>query len=95
MNQRLARASRAATVLASCLPVVFATPMRINFVSMMVHWVSHAELAVVPPLIVAVTALPCLLPLRAIQRLADRERAEIATTRKLPRAVAVLPRRGA
>jgi hypothetical protein len=89
------RAIYAATVLASCLPVVFATPSRIDFVSVMMHWVSHAQLAVVPPLIVAVTALPCLLVLRAMRRQADRERTEIATAWKLPRAVAVPPRRGA
>lgn len=60
----------------------------------MMRLVPHPHLAVVPPLIVAITALPCLLPLRALQRLAERERAEIATARKLPRAIAVLPRRG-
>lgn len=89
------RAIYAATVLASCVPIVFATPSQIDFVDLMMHGVPHHHLAVVPPLIVAITALPCLLPLRAMQRLADRERAEIATARKLPRAIAVLPRRGA
>jgi len=85
----------AATVLASCLPVVFLTPSQVGFPSLMMSMVPHSQLAVVPPVIVAITALLCVPLLRAMQRLADRERVEIATARKLPRAVAVPPRRGA
>jgi len=87
------RAIYAATVLASCLPVVFLTPRRVDFAADMMRWVPHAELALVPPLVVAVTALPFVPLLRAMQRRTDRERAEIAAAQKLPRAVAVLPRR--
>jgi hypothetical protein len=85
----------AATVLASCLPVVFLAPRKVHLVSWMVNRVPHLHLAVIPPVIVAVTALLCVPALRAMQRLADRERAEIAAAQRLPRAIAVLPRRGA
>lgn len=84
----------AATVVASCLPVVFLVPRRIDFVTEMLHWVPYKQLALVPPAIVAVTALLCVPLLCAMRRLADRERAEIAAAPRLPRAVAVLPQRG-
>jgi hypothetical protein len=88
------RAIYTATVLASCLPVVFLTPSEVGFVSVMMRWVPHQELALVPPLVVAVIALLCVPLLRAMQRLVDRERAEIAAAPDLPRAIAVLPQRG-
>lgn len=87
------RAIYAATVLAACLPVVFATPRQVDFASEMMRWVPHPALALVPPVVVAITALPFVPLLRAMQRRTDRERAEIAAAPKLPRAVAVLPRR--
>jgi hypothetical protein len=82
-----------ATVLASCLPVVFATPRQVDFASEMMRWVPHPALALVPPVVVAITALPFVPLLRAMQRRTDRERAEIAAAPRLPRPVAVLPRR--
>jgi hypothetical protein len=87
------RAIYAATVLASCLPVVFLAPRQVA--GWILDQVPHLHLAVIPPVIVAVTTLLCVPALRAMQRLADRERAEIAAARKLPHAIAVLPRRGA
>jgi hypothetical protein len=77
------------------VPVVLLAGARVEFVTDMVSCVSHSALATIPPLVVALTALPFLSLLHAMQRLADRERAEIAAAPKLPRAVAVLPRRGA
>jgi hypothetical protein len=85
----------AATVAASCLPAVFLAPCRIDFVNEVLRCVPHRELALVPPAVVAITALPFVPLLRAMQRRADRERAEIAAAPKLPRAIAVRPRRGA
>ncbi len=83
-----------ATVLTSCAPVVFLADGRVRFVTDMALDVGSDALLVIPPILVAFTALPCLRLLRALQRLADRERAEIAAAQQLPRAIAVLPRRG-
>jgi hypothetical protein len=71
------------------------TPRAIYVATLLTSCVPFVLLWAIPPLLVAVTALPFVPMLHAMQRLVDRERAEIATARKLPRAVAVLPRRGA
>ncbi len=84
-----------ATVLTSCVPVVFLADARVAFVTDMTLYVGSEALLVIPPILVAFTALPFLRLLRALQCLADRERAEIAAAQKLPLAIAVLPRRGA
>jgi hypothetical protein len=53
-------------------------------------------LLVLPPVLVAITALPFIPMLRAMERVIDRERAEIAALpRALPRATAVALPRGA
>lgn len=78
-----------ATLFTSCVPVVFLADARVLFVKDMVRCVSHSELGMIPPVVVAVTALPFLALLHAMQRLTDRERAEIAAAQVLPRAVAV------
>jgi hypothetical protein len=84
-----------ATVLTSCVPVVFLADGRVRFVTDMVLDVGFEALLVIPPILVAFTALPSLWLLRRMQRLAERERTEIAAAQQLPLAVAVLPRRGA
>lgn len=83
-----------ATVLTSCVPVVFLADGRVRFVTDMALDVGSDALLVIPPILVAFTALPFLWLLRALQRVADRERAEIADAQKLPLAIAVVPRRG-
>ncbi|HEX8113578.1 MAG TPA: hypothetical protein VF516_37865, partial [Kofleriaceae bacterium] len=83
-----------ATVLTSCVPVVFLADARVAFVTDMARYVGSEALLVIPPILVAFTALPLVRLLRTLQRLADRERAEIAAAQKLPLAIAVLPRRG-
>jgi hypothetical protein len=84
-----------ATVLTSCVPVVFLADARVAFVADMELDVGSEALLVIPPILVAFTALPFLRLLRTMQRLAERERTEIAAVQQLPLAVAVLPRRGA
>ena len=85
-----------ATLFTSCVPIVFVTYVaRVPFVGLMVDAVGTSTMVVIPPLIVALTALPFLALLHAMQRLTDRERAEIAAAQVLPRAVAVRPRRDA
>jgi hypothetical protein len=71
------------------------TPRAIYVATLLTSCVPFVLLWAIPPLLVAVTALPFVPMLHAMQRLVDRERAEIATARTLPRAIAVLPRRGA
>jgi hypothetical protein len=58
-------------------------------------YVGSEALLVIPPILVALTALPFLRLLRTMQRLAERERTEIAAVQQLPLAIAVLPRRDA
>jgi hypothetical protein len=70
------------------------TPRAIYVATLLTSCVPFVLLWAIPPLLVAVTALPFLPMLRAMQRLVDRERAEIDTARQLPRAIAVLPQRG-
>ena len=71
------------------------TPRAIYVATLLTACVPFVLLWAIPPLLVAVTALPFVPMLHAMQRRVDRERDEIATAQKLPRAVAVLPRRGA
>lgn len=71
------------------------TPRKIYVATLITSCVPFVLLCAIPPLVVAITALPFVPMLRAMQRLADRERLEIAAAQKLPRAVAVLPPRGA
>jgi hypothetical protein len=71
------------------------TPRTIYVATLLTSCVPFVLLWAIPPLLVAITALPFVPMLRALQRLVDRERAEIAAAPDLPRAIAVLPRRGA
>ena len=71
------------------------TPRAIYVATLITSCVPFVLLWAIPHLLVAVTALPFVPMLHAMQRLVDRERAEIRAAPDLPRAVAVLPRRGA
>jgi hypothetical protein len=71
------------------------TPRAIYVATLLTSCVPFVLLWAIPPLLVAVTALPFMPMLHAMQRRVDRERAEIAAAPDLPRAIAVLPRRGA
>jgi hypothetical protein len=71
------------------------TPRAIYVATLLTSCVPFALLWAIPPLLVGITALPFMPMLHAMQRLVDRERAEIAAAPDLPRAVAVLTRRGA
>ena len=71
------------------------TPRAICVATLITSCVPFVLLWAIPRLLVAVTALPFVPMLHAMQRLIDRERAEIRAAPDLPRAVAVLPRRGA
>jgi len=84
-----------ATVLTACVPVVFLADARVAFVADMDLYVGSEALLVIPPILVAFTALPFLRLLRSMQRLAERERTEIAAAQQLPRAIAVPARRSA
>jgi hypothetical protein len=70
------------------------TPRAIYVATLLTSCVPFVLLWAIPPLLVAVTALPFMPMLHALQRLVDRERDEIAAAPDLPRAIAVLPRRG-
>jgi hypothetical protein len=65
------------------------TPRAIYVATLLTSCVPFVLLWAIPPLLVAVTALPFVPMLHAMQRLVDRERAEIAAAPDLPRAVAV------
>lgn len=71
------------------------TPRAIYVATLLTSCVPFVLLWAIPPLLVAVTALPFVPMLHAMQRLVDRERAEIAAAPDLPRAIAVMPRPGA
>lgn len=70
------------------------TPRAIYVATLVTSCVPFVLLWAIPPLLVGVTALPFVPMLHAMQRLVDRERAEIAAAPDLPRATAVLPQRG-
>jgi hypothetical protein len=82
-----------ATVLTACVPVVFLADARVVFVADMDLYVGSEALLVIPPILVAFTALPFLRLQRWMQRLAERERTEIAAAQQLPLALALPPRR--
>jgi hypothetical protein len=65
------------------------TPRAIYVATLLTSCVPFVVLWAIPPLLVAVTALPFVPMLHAMQRLVDRERAEIAAAPDLPRAIAV------
>jgi hypothetical protein len=71
------------------------TPRTVYVATLITSCVPFVLLWAIPPLLVAITALPFVPMLRAMQRLVDRERAEISAAPMLPRAVAVPPRREA
>jgi hypothetical protein len=82
-----------ATVLTACVPVVFLVDARVAFVADMDLYVGSEALLVIPPILVAFTALPFLRLQRWMQRLAERERTEIAAVQQLPLALVMPPRR--
>lgn len=65
------------------------TPRAIYVATLLTSCVPFVLLWAIPPLLVAVTALPFVPMLHAMQRLVDRERAEIGAVPELPRAIAV------
>ena len=65
------------------------TPRAIYVATLLTSCVPFVLLWAIPPLLVAVTALPFVPMLHAMQRLVDRERAEIRAVPELPRAIAV------
>lgn len=72
------------------------TPRTIYIATLVTACVPFVLLWAIPPVLVAITALPFVPMLHAMQRLVERERAEIAAVPgRLPRAIAVLPQRGA
>jgi hypothetical protein len=68
---------------------VATTPRKIFVVTLLTSCVPFVLLWAIPPLLVAVTALPFVPMLHAMQRLIDREREEIRAMPELPRAIAV------
>lgn len=68
---------------------VATTPRTIYIATLLTSCVPFVLLWAIPPLLVAVTALPFVPMLHAMQRLVDRERAEIRAVPELPRAIAV------
>jgi hypothetical protein len=83
---------RARQLVAGKLPI---TPRRIYVATLLTSCVPFVLLWAIPPTLVAITALPFMPMLHAMQRRVERERTEVdAVTRALPRAIAVAPRRG-
>lgn len=69
------------------------TPRKIYLATLVTSCVPFVLLWGIPPTLVALTALPFVPMLHGMQRVVDRERAEIATLRQaLPRAIAVARR---
>ena len=69
------------------------TPRQIYIITLLTSCVPFVLLWAIPPALVAITALPFVPMLRAMRRMVERERAEIAAVAPtLPRAVAVAPR---
>jgi hypothetical protein len=69
------------------------SPRKIYVATLVTSCVPFVVLWAIPPVLVAITALPFIPMLRAMERRIARERLEIATvTQALPRAVAVVPR---
>jgi hypothetical protein len=68
-------------------------PRKIYVATLVTSCVPFALLWAIPPVLVALTALPFVPMLHALQRLVDRERAEISSGEPaLPRAITVAPR---
>lgn len=87
-------AVRRARQLVAGVPAV--TPWQIYVATLLTSCVPFVVLWAVPPMLVAITAAPFLPLLGGMQRLVERERAELeALTRALPRAIAVASRRSA
>jgi hypothetical protein len=71
-------------------------PRKIYVIILVTSCVPFVVLYAVPPILVAVTALPFVPMLHAMERVVSRERAELdAVAGTLPRAIAVPPRRAA
>jgi hypothetical protein len=71
-------------------------PRKIYVVTLITSCVPFVVLYAVPPILVAITALPFIPMLHAMERVVSRERAELdAVAGTLPRAIAVPPHRAA
>lgn len=72
------------------------SPRKIYVVTLITSCVPFVVLYAIPPVLVAITALPFVPMLYAMERVVRRERAELdAVAGSLPRAIAVRPRPGA